>query len=123
MMYVRERMHANVCNPANFDLVELERFCNVAQATLRKGASAYALTEYLQSHREIKETMSRICGLFSEQVCATSSMLQNGLLIGRNRAERILNVLEEIGVVTPFDTYMGRFVVELQLLKLKKYVG
>ena len=123
MMYVRERMYANVGNVADFDLRELERFCNVARATLRKGASAYALAEYLQSHKDIKETMSRICRLFSLQVCATSGMIQNGLMVGRTRADKILDVLEEIGVVTPFDTYMGRFVVEIQLLKLKKYVG
>ena len=111
-------------NPAKFDLDELGVFCYVAKFALRDCAkNGNVLREYLAAHRDIKETMSHICGLFSLQVNASLSALQRGLDIGYNRAGRIIGALEEIGVVTPYDMCMGRFVVEPQLVKLQKFVG
>ena len=70
----------------------------------------------------IRESITYICKLLIKTENASISMIQRRMKVGYCKAGEIIEGLEKMGVVTPFDGLYARKIIYGRLWKLKPFL-
>lgn len=99
-----------------------KEFFQIAKSVIVDNEDGAKLSNYLAENEAIKESVTYLCKLIMATNSASISMIQRRMEMGYNKAGEIIEGLEEIGVVTPFDGANARKLVYGQLWKLKPFL-
>lgn len=99
-----------------------KEFFQIAKSVIVDNEDGAKLSNYLAENEAIKESMTYLCKLIIATNSASISIIQRRMEISYNKAGVIIEGLEEIGAVTPFDGVNARKLVYGQLWKLKPFL-
>ena len=99
-----------------------DEFFKVAKSVLVVNSDEQKLIKFFTDNKDVAENIVYICNLLIRNQSASISMLQRRLDIGYNKAGKIIDGLEEIRVVSPFNHAYARKINYEQILKLKSFI-
>ena len=97
-------------------------FVKIAKPVFIDGEQDNILVEFLAQNEKVKKSILDICNLILAANSVSISLIQRKLMIGYNKAGIIIDMLEELDAITPFDGMCARKVKAEQLLKIRSYV-
>lgn len=101
---------------------EYLEFVKTAKPVFIDGEQDNILVEFLAQNENVKKSILDICNLILATNSVSISLIQRKLMIGYNKAGIIIDMLEELDAITPFDGMCARKVKAEQLLKIRSYV-
>ncbi len=100
-----------------------KEFFQVAKSVIVDNGDGAKLSNYLAENEAIKESVLYLCRLIMATNSVSISMFQRRMGVGYNKAGKIVEGLEDIGIITPFDGVHARKLIYEQLWKLKPFLG
>lgn len=94
-------------------------FAKIGRSVFVDGEDKKTLIEYIAQNDDIRKSILDVCNLILSMNCVSISMLQRKLKIGYNKAGSLVEVLEGLGAITPFDGVHARGIHAEQILKIK----
>lgn len=101
---------------------EYLEFAKIAKPVVIDGAEANLLVKYLAQNESVKKSILDICNLILAANSVSISLIQRKLMIGYHKAGIIVDMLEELDAITPFNDMCARKVKAERLLKIRSYV-
>lgn len=98
---------------------KFERFFFLAKQVLIDGQEPSALNEYFNKNVRLKENILYLLQSLLENGFISISIMQRKMNMGFNKAGKVIDNLETLGLVSPFDGAHPRQVNRTQLKKLK----
>ena len=99
-----------------------DEFFKVAKSVFVMNEDEQKLINFFADNKDAAENIAYICKLIINNQSVSISMLQRRLEIGFNKAGKIIDGLEEIGVASPWNGVFARRINYEQILRLKSYI-
>ena len=109
-------------NKRGCSIEQLKVFAKLAKAVVVDGKNERELADYLAKHLQVKQMFLRVYTLLEKTNSASIALIQRRLHIGYYKAGVIVETLEEMGIVTPFDGINARRVIRERLFALKTFL-
>lgn len=102
---------------------DFEKFAELVVAEIETDDRDNKITTFLDEHEQLHLDFIRVLNILEETNSASISLIQRRLSVGYNKAGRMLDALEKMGVVTEFNGACARKIKIARLQKIKELLG